>query len=85
MFRSSAFGMDDADAKEMIRKCFTEDSDGLQASYKTHRTAVESYRAYVADLDYVNAANKSMSLMAQNDVSKYLKTANARFLRFHPI
>ena len=85
MLRSSAFGMDDADACEMIRKCFTLDSDGLQASYKTHRTAVESYRAYVSDLDYVNAANKSMSLMAQNDIGKYLKTANSRFLRFQPV
>jgi hypothetical protein len=84
VFRSSAFGMDDADAREMIRKCFTQDSDGLQASYKTHRTATESYRAYVSDLDYVNAANKSMGLMAKNDIGKYLKTANRRFLRFQP-
>jgi len=85
LFRSPAFGMDDADAREMIRKCCTEDSQGLQASYKTHRTAVESYRAYVSDLDYVSEDNKSMSLMAKNDISKYLKTANAKFLRFQPL
>jgi len=85
ILRSPSFGMDDADATEMIRKCFTEESDGLHASYRTHQTAVESYRAYVADMDYVSDENKAMSLMAKNSVGDYLKKTRRSFLRFQPV
>ena len=35
---------DNADAREMLRKCFTVESDALHASDRTHRTAIEFHR-----------------------------------------
>lgn len=82
LLRSKVFGMSQKDAREMIRRCFTEESDGLHASYKTHRTALESYKAYVAPMEYVAAGNKEMSLMARASVERYLDTNRRAFRRY---
>lgn len=82
ILRSKAFGFDDVAAKEMIRRCFTEETDGLQLAHQTHHTAIESYKAYLANLDYVSAHNKEMALMSQSTIERYLKTNRRAFDRF---
>jgi hypothetical protein len=84
VLRSPVFGFDDRDAREMMRRCFCEDSEGLQAAYATHRTAVDSYRAYVADMDHVSADNKAMRLMGRSTVAEYLADNRAALARFSP-
>lgn len=82
VLRSRAFGFSDADAKEMIRRCFTEETQGLVEAAKTHATAVDSYKAYLANLEYVNQANKDMAIMARSTPENYLKTNRRAFARF---
>lgn len=82
MLTTKTFGLDKGQALELMRRCFTEDSDGLQASYKTHATAVDSYKAYLADIGYVDKDNKEMRLMGRSDVSGYLARNRAAFRRF---
>ncbi|MEL7034625.1 MAG: P-aminobenzoate N-oxygenase AurF [Cyanobacteria bacterium J06592_8] len=69
---SPIFSLNDHEAKEMIQACFTEESEGLYNSHKTHQEAIESYKVYLESLDYVWASNREMSLMSSNSISKYL-------------
>ncbi|GAB4300561.1 MAG: hypothetical protein Fur0025_40330 [Oscillatoriaceae cyanobacterium] len=82
VLRSPVFGMDDAEAKQMMRACFTEESDGLHRSYQTHREAVASYQAYLEKVDYAWSVNKEMSLMAANSIPKYLETQKRALAKF---
>ena len=73
VLRSPIFAMSHTEAKEAVRVCFTEETEGLHRSYQTHQEAMESYKAYLEPLDYVWQSNKQMSLMASNSIAKYLK------------
>ncbi len=84
VLRSPAFGLDDAGARLMLESCFARDNDGVQASYKTHREAVASYKAYLADLSHVSAHNKEMRHMSQSSVADYLARNRAALARFRP-
>ncbi|MDM9382308.1 P-aminobenzoate N-oxygenase AurF [Chlorogloeopsis sp. ULAP01] len=85
VLRSPVFDMSDAEAKDMMRECFTQETEGLHRSYKTHTEARESYKVYLEKLDYLWENNRQMSIMAANSIPKYLgiqKQAFANFLRF---
>lgn len=84
LLRSPHFGMNDRDAREMLRRCFTEESAGLHEAHRIHREAVESYRAYVTPLDYVSRDNRQMSLMARSTLEGYLVRTRAALARFSP-
>src|SRR5690606_11721645 len=47
ILRSPHFGMTDAEAKAMLRACFCAENDGIAQAFALHRTAHESYQAYV--------------------------------------
>lgn len=74
VLRSPIFGMDQIEAKVMMRRCFTEESEGLHRSYQTHQEAMESYKVYVEKIGYLWKSNREMSGMAANSVSRYLAT-----------
>lgn len=80
ILRSQIFGMNDRESREMMRRCFSEENEGLQLSAASRQTAIDSYRQYLADLDYVDGDNKEMALMRRNSVARHLET-NRRELR----
>lgn len=82
LFRSKLFNMNHQDALEAIRRCFCEESEGMLASYKTHRESVDSYKAYLQDFQYINKSNKELSLMTKNNVEKHLDENRRGFERF---
>ncbi|GAC1459476.1 MAG: hypothetical protein NVSMB70_04470 [Chamaesiphon sp.] len=82
VLRSPIFGMSDMDAKEMMRSCFTNESEGLHSSYLTHQEALESYKVYVEKLDYLGKRNREMSLMASNSIPQYLAIQKSAFQHF---
>lgn len=82
ILKSRHFGMNDDDALDMMEKCFGEESDGLHASFKTHQTALESYKTYLADLPFVNGHNKDMARMSRSDINGYLATARREMSAF---
>ncbi|MBF2065185.1 MAG: P-aminobenzoate N-oxygenase AurF [Calothrix sp. C42_A2020_038] len=84
MLCSPIFDMSGAEAKQMMQRCFTEESEGLHRSYNTHREAMESYKVYLEKLDYVWKGNKEMSLMGSNNISKYLAHQARQFKKFSP-
>ena len=82
MLRSPIFNLTEKDAKEMMRRCFTEESEGLHRSYLTHQEAMESYKVYVEKLDYLWKRNREMTLMSSNSIPQYLATQKTAFQRF---
>lgn len=82
ILRSKAFGLSASDARELVRRSFCEENEGMHASFATHRTACESYKKYLESLDYVWRENKEMSLMAKSDLSRHLKANRRGFEKF---
>lgn len=84
LLRSKPFGMDDGEARQMLTACFAQETDALHDAAATHRTAVESYKAYLADFAYVDAANKEMRIMQSASIPKYLEQNQKALRRFDP-
>src|SRR5690606_37798563 len=80
ILRSRVFGMDGAEARAMMWKCFGSESEGMHASFKTHRDSIEAYKNYLSDFKYVNKVNREMAIMSRNSLQKHLET-NRRELR----
>ena len=76
VFKSKHFGMNDAEAKEMLRICFCRENDGIAQSYELHQVAHESYKAYVDSITYMDERNRNMAIMGGNTMQKYLARNN---------
>ncbi|PSB03893.1 P-aminobenzoate N-oxygenase AurF [Merismopedia glauca] len=86
ILRSPIFSCSNSDAKQMMNRCFTEESEGLHRSFQTHFEAVESYKAYLEPLTYIWKSNREMSTMSSNSIEKYLKRqkkALSQFMRIN--
>ena len=79
VLRSPIFGLDEAGARALIEKSFCEENDGMHASQKTHRTALDSYKQYLSDMKYVWKPNKEMSVMGKNTLASHLETNRRAF------
>ena len=82
LLRSPLFSMEDAAAQAMMRRCFTEPSEGLHQSAQTHREAVSAYQAYLDPLDYVWTSNREMSTMSTASVERYLAAQRRKLPQF---
>lgn len=80
ILRSPIFAMSQAQAKEMMSACFTRENEGLHQSARSRQIAMDSYKEYLANIDYVDRANKEMTVMARNSIARHLET-NRRELR----
>ncbi|TAL38455.1 MAG: P-aminobenzoate N-oxygenase AurF [Alphaproteobacteria bacterium] len=79
MLMSPHFGFNAKDAQEMLKRCFTQENDGIHAAHAMHRTANESYKSYVESITYLDARNRDMAVMGGNSIAAYLER-NARAL-----
>jgi hypothetical protein len=82
LLQTPVFGMNKAEALDMIYRCFCEESEGMHSSARTHRQSIESYKAYLADFSHLNVANKEMHLMSSNSLEKHLATNRKAFKKF---
>jgi hypothetical protein len=82
ILRSPVFGMNDSEARQMMEACFTEENEGLLASERSRQIAIDSYREYLADLNYVDRANKEMAIMRRNSVARHLAMNRRELKRF---
>jgi hypothetical protein len=82
ILRSPIFSFTNADAIEMMRLCFTQESEGLHRSFKTHFEAVASYQAYLQPLTYICKNNQEMSIMSSNSIEKYLNCQKQALQQF---
>ncbi|NET72684.1 MAG: P-aminobenzoate N-oxygenase AurF [Sphaerospermopsis sp. SIO1G2] len=79
VLRSPIFDLSDRDAKEMMKRCFTQESEGLHRSFLTHQEAMISYQVYVDNLDYLWVKNREMSLMKGSSLERYLEIQKREF------
>ena len=82
LMRSPLFSFSHSEAKDMMQQCFTQESEGLHESYKTHHEAMLSYRAYIEPLTYLWPSNQQMTTMAKASVENYLSTQRRALPRF---
>lgn len=80
LFCSPHFGMNDAEARNMIDRCFCQENDAINQAFELHRTAFESYKVYVEPIKYLDEQNRNMNIMGNNSIEKYLRV-NANALR----
>lgn len=71
--RSPHFSMSDAEAREMLERCFCQENDAIYQAHELHRTAFESYKVYVDSIEYLNHQNRNMEIMGSNSIQKYLQ------------
>jgi hypothetical protein len=81
---SPAYGLAPADAQQLLRRTFTEESPGLHASAATHATARDSYKTYLDGLPFVDAVNREQRITAQASVADWLATNRRAFSRWRP-
>lgn len=84
LLRSRVFNMEDREAREMMYRCFAEENEGVHLSYNLHRTAAESYRAFVEPLEHLDKRNRDMSIMESNSIARYLSENRRALRRFNP-
>ena len=84
LFRSLVFGMDHGEALEMMRACFTRDSEGLEWAAATHGTAADSYRAFVEPVAWLDRGNKEMAVMRRNSAPRSLERNRRALAAFRP-
>lgn len=82
---SPVFGMSKGEAIEMMRRCFTQETDGLYRSYQTHQEAIASYQVYLEKVNYAWPSNRQMSIMASNSIAKNLVRQQQAFKQFETI
>ncbi|HVH44625.1 MAG TPA: hypothetical protein VM925_19860 [Labilithrix sp.] len=69
---SKRFGLDRRGALELMERSLCSENEGVLASYRTHQTARESYKQYLAGMDYVWKQNKDMAVMGKNSLEQHL-------------
>ncbi len=82
VMRSKIFNFSHADALNMIEKCFCKENEGVHESFKTHQTALESYKSYLAGIDYLDADTLQGGKMKESSVAKYLQQNQNEFEQF---
>jgi hypothetical protein len=82
LFRSKVLGMDHGQAMQMLAACFTQDSEGLRVAESTHRTAADSYCAFIEPVPHLNAHNKEMRRMRAGNAQRYLQRNRRALARF---
>lgn len=76
---SPGYGLTDAGARELLRRTFTTESEGLHASATTHAKARDSYRTYLDGLPYVDAVNLEQRITGKASIADWLSTNRSAF------
>jgi hypothetical protein len=82
MLRSPCFGLEPDEARLLMARCFTQETEGLHQSYQTHQEAITSYRVYLDQVGYLWKPNRELSWMAANSIPRYLKLQQRQFRRW---
>jgi hypothetical protein len=82
MLTSPGYGLPPAEARALMRRTFTEESEGLHAAFATHGRARDSYRTYLDGLDFVDAEHREQRLLARTDVAGWLARNRAAYARW---
>lgn len=82
VLRSKVFGFDHKGAMDMIQKCFCSENEGVHESFKTHQTALQSYKSYLDGIDYLDEDTLQGGEMKESSIEKYLQQNRLEFQQF---
>ena len=78
------FKLEDQEALQMMDEIFVQENEGTQLSFESKQLAQNSYREYLANIEYVSKPNKDMALMAESTLENHKavnREALTRFIR----
>lgn len=73
ILKSPLFQLSHADIKDLMWKCYAEESEGSHLAQQTHQLAISSYEAYLEDLEYIKPEYRSMTIMKSTTLDQYHK------------
>ena len=73
ILRSPHFGLEHQDTINKLERSFCHENDGLHQAVETHSIAQNSYRQYLADLDFISKKNKDMAVMRKSNIAQTLR------------
>lgn len=73
------YGLSDGDARELLRRSFTAESEGLHASAATHAKARDAYRTYLDGLPFIDPVNAEQRITGQASVADWLAVNRRAF------
>lgn len=79
---SKIFNFDHKGALDMIEKCFCRENNGVYESFKTHQTALESYKNYLDGINYLDDDSLQGGEMKNTSIEKYLTQNIEEFMSF---
>ena len=82
VLRSPIFSMSDADAREMMKRCFCQENDAVHTSFQTLTTAAKSYQKFLDPLDYLTPVNRDIRIMKRASIERYLATNRRGLAQF---
>jgi hypothetical protein len=82
VMRSKVFNFSHKDAINMLEQCFCKENEGIHLGFKTHQTALESYKSYLAGIDYLDEDIRLGGKMRETSIEKYLSQNTLEFQKF---
>ena len=82
LLQSKSFGLNQADTLQMMKKCFTRENQGITEAFETQQTALDSYKNYLANIEYVSKSNKNGGAMKYTSIESYLEENRRQFFEF---
>ncbi|WP_417335156.1 P-aminobenzoate N-oxygenase AurF [Halobacteriovorax marinus] len=82
LLTTKVFGMSEKDAIHILKECFTKENQGIVEAFETHQTALESYRNYLSNIEYVSKSNKNGGAMNKTSIENYLTENRRQFFEF---
>ncbi|ATH07975.1 P-aminobenzoate N-oxygenase AurF [Halobacteriovorax marinus] len=82
LLTTKVFGMSEKDAIHILKECFTKENQGIVEAFETHQTALESYRNYLSNIEYVSKSNKNGGSMNKTSIENYLTENRRQFFEF---
>lgn len=82
VLRSKVFNLSHEDAINMMELCFCQENEGMNESFKTHQVALESYKNYMEEIDYLGPEARSGGKMKNTSIATHLNSNRKAFEAF---
>lgn len=82
LLQSPVFGMSDQEALHWLERSLCEEHEGFHNNLKYHDRLLTDLQRLFADIDYLSAANRNMTVMAGGTIARSLQQNTQAFSKF---
>ncbi len=81
MLQTDIFGMTQSEALDALEQTYCQEHEGFHVAAKYHSRALKQNREFVSDLEYLNATNRDLKVMASASIDKTIANNISVFRR----